>query len=105
MGDDDDGDDGGDFFGGLAATTLLRLFSSLQHYQVGFDDDDSAPSAGRGCSTRSGRGLAVLAGKADRACTVSLPGGDLQIEWREADNRIFMTGPAEPTFRGEYALK
>ena len=48
---------------------------------------------------------AVLAGKADRACTVTLPGGDLQIEWREADNRIFMTGPAEPTFRGEYALK
>ena len=48
---------------------------------------------------------AVLAGKADRACTVTLPGGDLQIEWRESDNRIFMTGPAEPTFRGEYALK
>ena len=32
---------------------------------------------------------AVLAGKAERTCTVTLPGGDLQIEWREANNRIY----------------
>lgn len=48
---------------------------------------------------------AVLAGKAERSCKVSLPGGDLQIEWRESDNRIFMTGPAEPTFSGEYTVQ
>lgn len=48
---------------------------------------------------------AVLAGKAERTCTVSLPGGDLQIEWREADNRIYMTGPAEPVFSGEYLVQ
>ena len=47
---------------------------------------------------------AVLAGKAERTCTVSLPGGDLLIEWRESDNRIYMTGPAEPVFSGEYRL-
>jgi len=46
----------------------------------------------------------VLAGKAERSCTVTLPGGDLQIEWREEDNKIFMTGPAEPVFSGEYRL-
>ena len=48
---------------------------------------------------------AVLAGKAERTCKVSLPGGDLQIEWRESNNRIYMTGPAEPTFRGEYTVQ
>ena len=48
---------------------------------------------------------AVLAGKAERTCTVTLPGGDLQIEWRESDNHIYMTGPAEPTFRGEYKVQ
>jgi diaminopimelate epimerase len=48
---------------------------------------------------------AVLAGKAERACKVSLPGGDLQIEWRESDNRIFMTGPAVPSFTGEYTVQ
>ena len=31
------------------------------------------------------------------------PGRRPPFEWREADSRIFMTGPAEPTFRGEYA--
>lgn len=47
---------------------------------------------------------AVLAGKAERSCTVSLPGGDLQIEWSEADNKIYMTGPAERVFAGSYKL-
>jgi len=46
---------------------------------------------------------AVLAGKADRSCTVSLPGGDLQIEWSEEDNKIYMTGPAERVFSGSYS--
>jgi len=47
---------------------------------------------------------AVLAGKAERECTVTLPGGDLQIEWREADNKIYMTGPASRVYDGTYAL-
>lgn len=35
---------------------------------------------------------------------VTLPGGDLEIEWREENNRCYMTGPAEVVFSGEYAL-
>lgn len=35
----------------------------------------------------------------ERKVTVSLPGGDLVIEWTP-DNRILMTGPAELEFRG-----
>jgi diaminopimelate epimerase len=30
----------------------------------------------------------------DRRVIVTLPGGDLTIEWRESDNHILMTGPA-----------
>ena len=41
-----------------------------------------------------------LSGRTDRKATVSLPGGDLHIEWRESDNKIYMTGPAEAVFRG-----
>jgi diaminopimelate epimerase len=33
-------------------------------------------------------------GVTERTATVTLPGGPLQVEWR-ADNRIWMTGPAE----------
>mmetsp|Transcript_82387 Transcript_82387/g.233130 ORF Transcript_82387/g.233130 Transcript_82387/m.233130 type:complete len:334 (+) Transcript_82387:157-1158(+) len=48
---------------------------------------------------------AILAGKtSERTCTVSLPGGDLVIEWREENNRIYMTGPADYVFEGEYKL-
>lgn len=43
---------------------------------------------------------AVLSERADRACTVTLPGGDLEIHWNEADNRLYMTGPAKPVFSG-----
>lgn len=43
---------------------------------------------------------AVLEGRADRKCTVDLPGGPLEIHWREDNNRIIMTGPAEAVFAG-----
>ncbi|MBW4578198.1 MAG: diaminopimelate epimerase [Tildeniella nuda ZEHNDER 1965/U140] len=42
----------------------------------------------------------VLNGKCDRRATVELPGGSLQIEWSEADDRLYMTGPAEKAFVG-----
>ena len=32
---------------------------------------------------------------ADRKVTVTLPGGDLAIEWRESDGHVLMTGPVE----------
>jgi diaminopimelate epimerase len=42
----------------------------------------------------------VLNGYTDRKATVSLKGGDLLIEWSEADNRVYMTGPAAEVFEG-----
>jgi len=43
---------------------------------------------------------AALNKKADRRVTVHLRGGDLAIEWREEDNHVYMTGPAEKVFEG-----
>eukprot|EP00929_Paragymnodinium_shiwhaense_P059825 TRINITY_DN2992_c0_g3_i4.p1 TRINITY_DN2992_c0_g3~~TRINITY_DN2992_c0_g3_i4.p1 ORF type:complete len:717 (-),score=208.90 TRINITY_DN2992_c0_g3_i4:384-2534(-) len=43
---------------------------------------------------------AVLCGKSDRKATVTLPGGDLIIEWTE-EGTVFMTGPAEYVFSSE----
>jgi len=43
---------------------------------------------------------AVRAGRTGRAVTVTLPGGDLQISWREADGHVLMTGPVEREFSG-----
>lgn len=46
----------------------------------------------------------VLEGKVDRTCRVDLPGGPLYIEWREADNKILMTGPAQLVFQGSVSV-
>ncbi|PIA38963.1 hypothetical protein AQUCO_02700266v1 [Aquilegia coerulea] len=47
---------------------------------------------------------AVLEGRSERCCTVDLPGGPLEIEWKEEDNHIYMTGPAEVVFYGSAPL-
>lgn len=49
---------------------------------------------------------AIRAGKIPRTAEhqsvrVTLPGGDLQIEWRESDNKVYMTGPATLAFAGQ----
>jgi len=45
---------------------------------------------------------AIRAGKIPRGgpCRITLPGGDLFIEWKEDDNKIYMTGPATFSFEG-----
>jgi diaminopimelate epimerase len=35
-----------------------------------------------------------------RKVTVTLPGGDLTIDWRERDDHVLMTGPVEHEFVG-----
>jgi diaminopimelate epimerase len=43
---------------------------------------------------------AARRGLTGRRATVSLPGGDLGIEWREADGHVLMTGPVATAFTG-----
>jgi diaminopimelate epimerase len=38
-----------------------------------------------------------------RKVTVTLPGGDLMIEWRESDDHVLMTGPVEYEHKGRFA--
>ena len=37
-----------------------------------------------------------------RKVRVSLPGGDLTIEWRETDDHVLMTGPVEYEYAGTF---
>jgi diaminopimelate epimerase len=46
---------------------------------------------------------AVLNNKAERKATVELPGGCLEIEWAEPEQRLYMTGPATRVFSGAMA--
>ena len=55
----------------------------------------------RACGTAACAALvnAARTGRTGRAATVTLPGGDLGIEWR-ADGHVILTGPAELEFSG-----
>ena len=45
----------------------------------------------------------LLEGRLDRSALVHLPGGDLRIEWPQPeDGSVFMTGPAEEVFTGQW---
>jgi len=43
----------------------------------------------------------VLTQKCDRTALVELPGGNLEIEWSDVDQRLYMTGPAQRVFTGK----
>jgi diaminopimelate epimerase len=45
---------------------------------------------------------AVRLGRTIRLVTVTLPGGDLGIEWREDDDHVLMTGPTEYEHKGRF---
>jgi diaminopimelate epimerase len=40
--------------------------------------------------------------RTDRTVTVTLPGGDLLIEWRERDDHVLMTGPVAYEYEGQF---
>ena len=44
----------------------------------------------------------VLTGNLARHVTMHLLGGDLELHWSEADNHVYMTGPAVEVFSGEW---
>jgi diaminopimelate epimerase len=48
---------------------------------------------------------AALNGCQERMCIGHLPGGDLDLNWCEQDNCVYMTGPAEEVFEGIWPEK
>ncbi|MGA8992235.1 MAG: diaminopimelate epimerase, partial [Rhodoplanes sp.] len=45
---------------------------------------------------------AARTGHAGRRVTVTLPGGDLVIEWRGSDDHVLMTGPVAYEYEGRF---
>lgn len=44
----------------------------------------------------------VLTGRTERDVLIHLPGGDLNLRWREDDDHVYMTGPATEVFSGDW---
>jgi len=47
---------------------------------------------------------AALTGRQRRCSHIIMDGGNLDIEWRETDNHVYMTGPATFVFEGDIEL-
>ena len=56
------------------------------------------------CGTGSCAALvaAVLTGRSSKEARLLLDGGELLVRWAE-DGHVFMTGPAQKVFTGEYS--
>jgi len=59
-------------------------------------------ACGTGCCATAV--AAHIAGLAPRKVRLIVRGGELGIEWRESDNRLYLTGPAVESFRGSIDL-
>ena len=65
---------------------------------------------GSGITQACGTGACAVAvaacttGRSGRKSSIHMDGGTLEIEWNEADNHVYMTGPAEFVFEGEIQL-
>ncbi|MCM1038654.1 MAG: diaminopimelate epimerase [Ruminococcus sp.] len=47
----------------------------------------------------------ILNGLTDETVTVKLLGGELEITWDRTENLVYMTGPAETVFEGNYCVE
>jgi diaminopimelate epimerase len=65
---------------------------------------------GTGITRACGTGACAVAvagvrrGLSSRRVTIVLDGGELEIEWRESDNHVLMTGAVAESYRGEVEL-
>lgn len=62
----------------------------------------SGPTAGCGTGACAVCVAGVLTGRGQRDILIHLPGGNLNIEWRESDNHVYMAGPAVDIFTGDW---
>src|SRR6201995_2961106 len=77
------------------ANGSLAVVRSPEHLVVRTWERGAGLTRACGSAACAGAGAAARTGRAQRKLTVTLPGGDLLIEWRISDGHVLMTGPVE----------
>ena len=94
-----------DVFPAKTNTEFVQVLSPT-HLKMKVWERGAGPTLACGTGACALTVAAILAGvgpKQDTPVTVTLPGGDLVIEWQSSDNKIFMTGPAQAVYSGVYS--
>ena len=84
------------------ANISLAQIKSRQHIAIRTWERGAGLTKACGSAACAAAVAAARLRRTDRKVTVSLPGGDLLIEWRERDDHVLMTGPVEYEFAGRF---
>lgn len=81
---------------------FVKVLSRTEFY-VRTWERGAGPTLACGTGTCASLVACVLNGKTERKATAHLSGGDMFVEWSES-SEVYMTGPAETIFTGEYIV-
>jgi diaminopimelate epimerase len=84
------------------ANISLAAVKSREHLAVRTWERGAGLTRACGSAACASAVAAARTRRTGRKVTVTLPGGDLLIEWREADGHVLMTGPVEYEFSGRF---
>jgi diaminopimelate epimerase len=84
------------------ANISLAAVRSRQHIVVRTWERGAGLTKACGSAACAVTVAAVRLRRTQRKVTVTLPGGDLEVEWREADGHVLMTGPLQYEYAGRF---
>ena len=84
------------------ANISLAAVSSREHIVLRTWERGAGLTKACGSAACAAAVAAARLRRVERKVTVTLPGGDLLIEWRERDDHVLMTGPVEHEYAGHF---
>jgi len=84
------------------ANITLAATPSREHVVIRTWERGAGLTAACGSAACAAAVAAARLDRANRRVTVSLPGGDLAVEWRESDGHVLMTGPVAYEHKGRF---
>ena len=84
------------------ANITLAATPSREHVVIRTWERGAGLTAACGSAACASAVAAARLDRTGRKVTVSLPGGDLTVEWRAADDHVLMTGPVEYEHKGRF---
>jgi diaminopimelate epimerase len=84
------------------ANITLCAVKSTEHIVIRTWERGAGLTKACGSAACAAAVAAARLGRTGRKVKVTLPGGDLAVEWRELDNHVLMTGPVEYEFEGRF---
>jgi diaminopimelate epimerase len=84
------------------ANITLAATPSRQHIVMRTWERGAGLTKACGSAACAAAVAAARLGRTGRRVIVSLPGGDLAVEWRESDDHVLMTGPVAYEYKGRF---